>query len=85
MSARFPWGAGPAPALGCTECGHKIGKRRSHYIFDGTLLCGRCAFPEDSTTVHAQRYPDCPFAWHDMYDHLDSMASRAAAWFVIKP
>lgn len=81
MTTRWPWGDGPAPALNCSACARPIGKRRGHFIFQrAVLLCGKCA---DDPTAHAQRYPACDKQWHDMWDHLDCMATRAAAWFVL--
>jgi hypothetical protein len=84
--SRFPWGSGPAPALDCSVCGHRMGKRRGHFIFEhNRLICGRCAdWPNGSSVAaHARHYPDCPKKWHDMWDHLDCMATRAAAWYVL--
>lgn len=79
---RFPWGAGPAPALRCDECGKRIGKPRGHCcILDGAyLLCLRCLLPAG---MHAKYYPDCPEHWHDMFYHDISYATRAAAWLVL--
>jgi hypothetical protein len=76
MTARFPWGSGPAPALDCHACGTRVGKQRFHCIIDNTrVLCGRCM---NLPQLHAKYYPDCPVAWHDMYDHGVNLASRAA-------
>jgi hypothetical protein len=81
MTARFPWGSGPAPAHDCHECGKHIGNRRFHCIVDNTrVLCGRCL---DQRHLHTKYYPECPDAWHDMYDHDLKLATRAAAWFVL--
>ena len=78
---RFPWGAGPAPALRCDECGRRIGKPRFHCVVAGAhLLCVRCL---GQRRLHAKYHPDCPVAWHDMYDDDVSLATRAAAWFVL--
>ena len=82
MTARWPWGAGPAPALRCDECGKRIGRRRLHFVLtDGArLLCGRCTERRD---LHAVYFPHCPKSWHDLYDHDLRLATRAAAWFVL--
>jgi hypothetical protein len=81
MTARFPWGAGPAPPLDCSTCGHRIGKRRFHCIIGNTrVLCGRCM---NQRHLHTEYYPDCRAAWHDMYDHGVQFATRAAAWYVL--
>ena len=83
MTGRFPWGAGRAPALRCDECNKRIGGRRLHCILDKThLLCVRCM---DHRHLHTKYYPDCPSAWHDMWDSHGSLqlATRAAAWFVL--
>lgn len=87
MTSRFPWGRGPAPALYCDECGRCIGKRNTHFIVDSNnLLCSGCIVPRSGGTqrLHAKYYPACPDGWHDMFDHKLSLASRAAAWFVLK-
>jgi hypothetical protein len=83
VTGRWPWGAGPAPALRCDECGKRIGRRRLHALIETDrmhLLCGRCLDRQD---LHANYYPDCPEIWHDMFDHHISYTSRAAAWFVL--
>jgi hypothetical protein len=81
MSGRWPWGTGPAPPHDCSACGHRIGKRRFHCIVDNThVLCGRCM---NQRHLHAKYYPDCPVAWHDMYDHGVHFATRAAVWYVL--
>jgi hypothetical protein len=82
MTTQWPWGAGPAPALRCDQCGKRIGRRRLHCVLgDGArLLCSRCLSRRE---LHAVYYPDCPVRWHDMYDHGLSFATRAAAWFVL--
>ena len=81
MTARFPWGSGPAPALDCHECGKRIGKRRFHCIIDNTrVLCARCL---DQRHLHTKYHPDCPTSWHDMYDHDIKLATRAAAWHLL--
>jgi hypothetical protein len=81
MTGRWPWGAGPAPALRCDECGKRIGRRRLHFVTASAhLLCGSCL---DKRQLHTKYYPDCPENWHDMYDHGGQLATRAAAWFVL--
>lgn len=86
--SRFPWGAGPAPALRCDECGKRIGIRRGHHVLsDGEiLLCGGCRTSYSAGRgrgMHSKYYPDCPDSWHDMFDHPGHLATRAAAWFVL--
>lgn len=77
----WPWGGGAAPPLHCCACKRQIGKRRVHLIFEpAVLLCARCA---DDRTQHARRYAACDKQWHDMWDHLECTATRAAAWFAL--
>jgi hypothetical protein len=87
MTSRFPWGNGAAPALRCDECGKRISKPQGlHGVTESqNLLCGRCLVPQHAGTqcLHAKYYPDCPEAWHDMFDHHISYATRAAAWLVL--
>jgi hypothetical protein len=84
-TGRWPWGSGRAPALSCSVCGRRIGLHGAHFLFEDTvLMCGRCTrWPKGSGPVQAERYPDCPVGWHDMWDHFRGSATRAAAWFVL--
>lgn len=67
----------PAPALDCSSCGKTIAKRRAHYLLDDhRLICDRCL---TSRKLHARLYPHCTTTWHDLYDHLESTATRAGA------
>lgn len=65
----------PAPALDCAHCGRTIGKRAAHYrTFDQRVMCGRCI---SDRRLHSQLWPACPHAWHDNYDHLAAIGTRA--------
>lgn len=73
-----------APPLNCAECGQRIGKTRSHYLLGypepssaDRLLCGPCML--GGKRLHAKYYPDCPAAWHDLFDHGGASATRTAA------
>ena len=81
----WPWGSGPAPALHCDECSHRIGKNASHLITEsGHLLCSKCTFPDSGTRrLHGKFYPCCDVAWHDIFDHHTSQATRVGAWFAL--
>lgn len=72
--ARFPWGNGPAPAHNCARCGRRIGKNRTHLVIATAVYCLDCSEQRDTHTV---AYPDCPIAWHDVYDHGAMFATRA--------
>jgi hypothetical protein len=81
MSNQWPWGTGPAPALRCDNCGRRI--RGEHYILrhdNQLMLCSTCM---DRTDRHQTYFPDCDKTWHDLTDHLDCSASRAAAWDIL--
>ena len=86
-AGRFPWGAGPAPALRCDECARRIGKTNTHLVTPdrGNLFCVRCWMGPRSTQarLHARLYPDCPHTWHDLGDHHVGHATRAGAWFAL--
>lgn len=86
MSARWPWGAGPAPALHCEGCRHRLGKNAGHIITENThLVCTRCLFTTTAhgRELHARFHPDCPTACRGLLDHPTSSATRAGAWFVL--
>lgn len=66
----------------CAVCGRRIGKRTTHIVTETDVVCCiRCVF-DRSKAAHAVAYPDCPMAWHDMYDHQHSHATRAGARWV---
>jgi hypothetical protein len=65
----------PAPPLDCSVCGRPIGKKAGHYLLEGDrLACMRCV---EKKALHAEIFTDCPHAWHDLLDHLQSTGTRA--------
>jgi hypothetical protein len=65
-----------APAFDCAACGRRIGKTAGHNLTDdGRVLCGRCL---GTRRLHARLYPDCPVAWHDLFDHARGVAGTRA-------
>ncbi len=61
-----------APAFDCAACGRRIGKTAGHNLTDdGRVLCGRCL---GTRRLHASLYPNCPVAWHDLFDHARGVA-----------
>jgi hypothetical protein len=62
----------------CTACGRRIAKRASVPLCgdDLTICCSRCLGGHEA---HAAIYPDCPEAWHDVYDHGTRLCTHAAA------
>lgn len=71
-----------AEPFNCHHCRRLIGQRRTHLIVNGHVLCIRCM---EKRELHPIYWPDCPEAWHDMYDHGLTFATRAAAqWTLAK-
>ena len=90
---RYPWGDNPtAPALDCDHCGRTIPNNKIHLLCDnGMTICYPCTYAGSKSEyvegsgrkAHAAIYPDCPEAWHDMWDHITGTTDRACAWFLM--
>ncbi len=75
-----------AEPFDCAVCGRRIGKTNTHYITETRkVLCPRCSVyaMKSTTPAHAQLYPDCPVAWHDLWDHTFTSATRAGARWML--
>lgn len=63
----------------CAECRRTIGKSGYHRLLGpepydpGRVLCINCSrrgsWRPTAQELHAKYYPDCPYEWHDLYDH----------------
>ena len=82
MTARRPWGDGPAPAHHCHECRRRIGRTTHFVIADRFILCTRCAVTNGRRN-HSKYYPECDQNWHDLQDHGSHFATGAAAWYLL--
>lgn len=65
-----------APQFRCRACRRWIAKTRSLVLLsaddpgeDPVTLCLPCMDRPSPAAAHARWHPDCPHAWHDMYDH----------------
>jgi hypothetical protein len=75
-------------AINCVVCDRPISPRR-HVVLLGTrddydparVVCTRCM--QNSNPLHARFWPDCPEAWHDLYDHPHALATKAAAVYLL--
>ena len=66
-----------APPFDCAACARRIGRDRTHYQLSkvgNPVVCIRCA---ETRTLHSKFFPDCPHQWHDLFDHLDRVGTRA--------
>lgn len=79
-----------APAFCCAVCGRRIGSTRTHVLLDypaavtaDRLLCVSCMTNSGRKRLHRRFYPDCPYAWHDLYDHRSCAADRDCAAHVL--
>lgn len=65
-----------APAFDCAACGRRIGKTAGHNLTDdGRVMCTRCL---GTRRLHRDLYPECPVAWHDLFDHARGVAGTRA-------
>ena len=65
----------------CARCEKVIGKKKSHVWISQRceVWCLKCFSPRSgSGGVHAEIYPECPHAWHDMHDHWSTVRVAAA-------
>jgi hypothetical protein len=75
-----------APQFRCAACRRWIGKRSLILLGIKTAphraaplaLCVPCMDRPDPQAAHARWYPDCPHAWHDIYDHHDHATGTRA-------
>lgn len=66
-----------ATPFDCHACGRRIGRDRRHIVIRNKyVLCVNCI---EKRANHPVYYPDCPWPWHDMFDHGFLFATRGGA------
>ena len=74
----------PSDFIACDSCGLKLGQNAIHNVLPTAVPRVVCTDCVHRIRLHARYYPQCPYGFHDLYDHNFISVTRATARQIIR-
>jgi pyruvate/2-oxoacid:ferredoxin oxidoreductase beta subunit len=73
----------PSDFIACDSCGIKLAANAIHNVLPTAVPRTVCTSCVHRISLHRRFYPQCPYDFHDLFDHNFTICTRAAARQII--